>query len=193
MADIVPATELDMKKLIDEISTIVFTDDHAKDEKKFLQFVNQDPFQSWIREMNGIPYIPIGILETLMQKVFGKVRYEVKDFKIIANSICVCVRVHYWNAARSDWDFQDGLGAIPIQISKTSGAGATDFANMNSKAIQLGLPAAESFAMKDAIEKIGRLFGRDISRKDAMEYRETFTEPVDLKWAGFEKSTSSPQ
>lgn len=60
----------DIKKLIQDISKIVFTDDQAKDTQKLLEFVNQDPFPNWIREMNSIPYIPIGILETLMQKVF---------------------------------------------------------------------------------------------------------------------------
>lgn len=171
----------DIKKLIQDISKIVFTDDQAKDTQKLLEFVNQDPFPNWIREMNSIPYIPIGILETLMQKVFWRVRYEVKDYKILANSVTVCMRVHYWNSAINDWDFQDGLGAIPIQIAKDRWAGATDFANMNSKAIQLALPGAESFAMKDAIEKIGRLFWRDLSRKDAMEYTPVFVEPEDLQ------------
>lgn len=171
----------EIKLLIQDISKIVFTDDQAKNTQKLLEFVNQDPFPQWIREMNGIPYIPIGILETLMQKVFGRVRYEVKDYKILANSICVQMRVHYWNAGRAEWDFQDGLGAIPIQISKDKGQGAIDFANMNSKAIQLALPGAESFAMKDAIEKIGRLFGRDLSRKDSMEYTPAFVDPEDLQ------------
>lgn len=60
----------DIKTLIKEIAAIVFTDDQAKDTQKFLEFVNQDPFPSWIREMNGIPYIPVGILETLMQRLF---------------------------------------------------------------------------------------------------------------------------
>lgn len=104
-----------------------------------------------------------------------------RDYKLIANSVCVSMRVHYWNASIKDWDYQDGLGAIPIQISKDKGAGATDFANMNSKAIQLALPGAESFAMKDAIEKIGRLFGRDISRKDNMQYEPIFVEPEELQ------------
>lgn len=171
----------DIKALIQDISKIVFTDEMAKDNQKMLEFVNQDPQPGWIREMSGIPYIPIGILETLMQRIFGRVRYEVKDYKLLANSVCVCMRVYYWNAGRNDWDFQDWLGAIPIQISKDKGHWAIDFANMNSKAIQLALPGAESFAMKDAIEKIWRLFWRDLSRKDAMEYAPVFVEPEDLQ------------
>lgn len=87
----------DIQSLIQDISKIVFTDDQARDAQKFLEFVNQDPQTGWVREMNGIPYIPIGILETLMQRIFGRVRYEVKDYKILANSVTVCMRVHYWH------------------------------------------------------------------------------------------------
>jgi hypothetical protein len=130
-------TPTEIEKLLDGISEIIYSDDKAVGEKLFLRFVNQEPRPSWIREMNGIPYIPVGILETLMQKVFGRVRYEVKDTKIIANSVTVTVRVHYWNANYLDWDWQDGVGAIPIQIGKDKGQGAIDFAHMNSKAIQL--------------------------------------------------------
>jgi hypothetical protein len=58
---------------------------------------------------------------------------------------------------------------------------------MNSKAIQLWLPAAKSFAIKDAIEHIGRVFGRDLSRKDSLEYSETFTEKKTADLTGFSK------
>jgi hypothetical protein len=33
-------------------------------------------------------------------------------------------------------------------------------------------PAAESFAVKDAAEKIGKLFGRDLNRADQILYDE---------------------
>jgi len=35
---------------------------------------------------------------------------------------------------------------------------------MKTMAIQMGAPAAESLAVKDAAEKIGRIFGRDVNR-----------------------------
>jgi hypothetical protein len=32
------------------------------------------------------------------------------------------------------------------------------------------VPAAESYAVKDAAEKIGRIFGKDLNRKDLLTY-----------------------
>jgi len=37
-----------------------------------------------------------------------------------------------------------------------------------------GLPAAESFAIKDAAEKIGRLFGKDLNRKDVAGFTPSY-------------------
>jgi hypothetical protein len=41
---------------------------------------------------------------------------------------------------------------------------------MNSSAIQIGAPSSESFAVKDACEKFGRIFGKDLNRKDNVNY-----------------------
>ena len=34
----------------------------------------------------------------------------------------------------------------------------------------MAAPAAESYAIKDAVEKLGKLFGKDLNRKDSMGY-----------------------
>ena len=57
---------------------------------------------------------------------------------------------------------------MPIQVAK--GSGATEFDKMNSSAVQIGSPASESFAIKDACEKFGRIFGKDLNRKDNISY-----------------------
>jgi hypothetical protein len=33
----------------------------------------------------------------------------------------------------------------------------------------MAAPAAESYALKDAAEKLGRIFGKDINRKDTID------------------------
>lgn len=124
---------------------------------------------------SNVKYIPIGIIETMMQRIFWQVKIEIKDFKQIANSVCVNVRVHYLNPVTNEWEYQDGLGASPIQIKKESKS-AIEFALMQTNAIQLALPAAESYAIKDACEHIGALFGRDLNRKEFMEYSDIYPE-----------------
>jgi hypothetical protein len=62
----------------------------------------------------------------------------------------------------------DGIGAAPIQTDK--GAGATDWNAVKTDGVQKAAPAAETYAVKDAAEKFGKIFGRDVSRKGSMNY-----------------------
>lgn len=130
--------------------------------------LNADPKKEWVKEMNGIKYLPIERHEYLLTMIFSKWRVEVKEVKVIANSIVTVVKVWYLDPLTGEWDWQDGIGAVPIQTAK--GSGALEFDKMNTKSIQMGAPASESFAVKDACEKIGRIFGKDLKRKDNVNY-----------------------
>lgn len=133
--------------------------------------LNQKPHPLWEKRHPMIPtlrYIPIERIEWLLTAIFKRWHVEIKETQLIANSVVVTVRLHYWNEKNQCFDFQDGVGAAPIQTDKDTGA--IDFMRMKTNAIQLAAPAAESYAIKDAAEKIGRIFGRDISRKSEMDY-----------------------
>ena len=133
--------------------------------------MNAEPRKEWIKDhpyVKGLKYLPIERVEYLLTMIFSKWRVEVKDVKILANSIVTTVRVYVQDPITSEWDYQDGIGAMPIQVQK--GSGATEFDKMNSTAIQIGTPASESFAIKDACEKFGRIFGKDLNRKDNINY-----------------------
>ena len=88
--------------------------------------------------------------------------------------------------------YQDGIGACPLQTDQ--GAGAIEFNKIKSNAIMLAAPAAESYAFKDAAEKIGKIFGKDLNRKDEIGYmslqgnvikedkhKELFDEPINTE------------
>jgi recombination DNA repair RAD52 pathway protein len=114
-------------------------------------------------------YLPIERVEYLLTVIFGSWNVEIRDTKLIANSVVVTVRVHVKDPITGEPMFQDGLGAMPIQIDKSS-TSAIDFQAMKANAIQLGAPAAESYAIKDAAEKFGKIFGKDVNRKDSVDY-----------------------
>ena len=139
-------------------------------DNKLLILVNSAPPSVWIAEhpVSKTPYIPIGRIEFMLTKIFGKWWVEIKDTKLIANSVVVTVRLFYVNPITGDAEWQDGIGAQPLQTEK--GAGATDFNAIKSNAVSLAAPSAESYAIKDAAEKIGKIFGKDISRKETVEY-----------------------
>lgn len=133
--------------------------------------LNQQPPKDWIAKhpvATGVLYIPIARQEWLMTRIFVKWWVEVKHVELIANNIAVTVRVHYLSPIDGQWLFSDGVGAVPLQTDK--GAGATDFDKIKSNAVQMGLPSAKSHAFKDAVESIGNLFGKDLNRRDNLDY-----------------------
>lgn len=136
----------------------------------FQVLVNQEPKKEWIKvhPMTKEPYIPIERVEWLLTNIVGRYRVEIKDTKQIANSVTVTIRLHYFDQIHNEWTFHDGIGSAPLQTNK--GAGAVDWNAIKSNAVQIGAPAAESYAIKDAAEKIGKIFGKDLNRKEVISY-----------------------
>ena len=77
---------------------------------------------------------------------------------MIANSVVVTIRLHYQNPMDGELRWQDGIGGSPMQTAKD--ASATDFSQIKSGAVMMAAPAAESYAIKDAAEKLGKLLER---------------------------------
>jgi hypothetical protein len=151
--------------------------DMAIKETKLAELLNCPPQTAWIREhpiakkevtISGnkvkVPmlYIPIERLEWLAIRLFGGYRVEVRNFQLIANSIAVSVRVFVKNPLTGEEMYQDGVGAMNLQVNQ--GAQATDWTQVKSAAVQMALPAAKTYAEKDALENFGKIFGRDINR-----------------------------
>lgn len=160
------------KKNLPALQDLYNGDLELKQEQNSLNvLLNQPPAPSWVKEhpfAKGVKYLPIERIEYLLTRLFLQWRLEVKNIQVIANSCVVCVRLHYQNITDSDWSWQDGIGAAPIQTDK--GSGAMDWNKTKSDAVMKAAPAAESYALKDAAEKIGKLFGKDLNRRDEIIY-----------------------
>lgn len=140
-------------------------------ENDLNMLLNHEPKPEWIRKhpmVSTAKYIPIEVIEYLLTTIFIRWNVEIKETQVIANSVVVTIRLHYQNPIDGEMRFQDGIGAAPMQTAKD--AGATDFTQIKSDAVMKAAPAAESYAIKDAAEKIGKIFGKDLNRKDAMGY-----------------------
>jgi hypothetical protein len=148
--------------------------DLSPGEKKDLlnKFLNQNVKKEWVKThpLTKQEYIPVGRIEFLLTALFLEWWVEIKDTALMANSIVVTVRLHYVSPLDGKARWQDGVGASPLQTAK--GAGSVDFNQLNSSAVQLAAPSAESFAVKDAAQKIGKIFGKDVGRKDTVEASE---------------------
>ena len=139
--------------------------------------LNQPPKAQWVKDhpfAKGVKYLPIDKVEFMLTKIFGEWRVEILSEGQMFNSVYVKVRLHYKRPTDGEWSFHDGLGAVGVQTDK--GASASDLSAIKQDAIMKALPAAESYAIKDAAEKLGVLFGKDLNRKETMAYEASFTE-----------------
>lgn len=119
-----------------------------------------------------VSYISIGHMETLLDQIFQDWRVEVKETKQMFNAIAVTIRLHYFDIITQTWTFHDGVGAVDVQTEK--GASPADLNKINANAVMKALPAAKSYAIKDACGHIGKVFGRDLNRKNAPEYTNVY-------------------
>jgi len=113
-------------------------------------------------------YIPIERVEWLLTKLFLKWWVDIKNTWVIANSVVVTVTLYYQDVLTDEIMHQDGIGAAVIQVD--NGAKAMDAISTKHDAVMKAAPAAESYAIKDAAEKIGKLFGKDLNRADQILY-----------------------
>lgn len=140
--------------------------------------------QKWLKNhptAKGVKYLPIDKIEILLDMIFQEWKVEVLNISQLAQSVCATVRVHYKNPITGEWSFHDGVGASPLQTN--AGKSAADLANIKNNAVQLAAPAAKSYAIKDAVEHLGKLFGRDINRSDTVGYEFLYAEKEELNSA----------
>ena len=154
----------DLVKLVDDGRLT-----EVKDKDAFRSYLSNDPPAQWIKPhplTKGVDYLPIDKVEALLDTLFQDWEVEIKSVNQLAQSICAVVRLHYRHPVSGDWMYHDGVGATPLKTDK--GFTAADLAHIKSDAVSTGAPAAVSFAVKDAAERIGNIFGRNLNRKDTV-------------------------
>lgn len=126
-------------------------------------------------------YIPIDKIEFLLTRIFQEWRVEVLREYVMFQSVGVTVRLHLRNPITGEWFFHDGVGAVAVQTD--GGKPASDLAAIKSAAVMMALPAAKSYAIKDAAENLGILFGKDINRKDTFAFAGAYSNEDEINKA----------
>jgi hypothetical protein len=149
-------------------------DAFANDQLKTL--LNMPVNQAWLKKhpLTSHPYLPVDKVDYLLDRIYGRWEVSIKSIFQIGQSVCAIVTLKVWNPHRNDWDYQDGAGAMPIQVD--SGSKPSDMSAIKSNGVQLAVPAAVSYAKKDAADNLGIIFGRNVTRKDSLVFDPTFTE-----------------
>lgn len=168
------------KTKLPTLSELIDDTELSLKENALMVLLNQEPPKAWIsyhpiikvKDAAGnsvpYPYLAINRIEYLLSRIFGKWWVEILSVNCIANSTVVVVRLFVVNPITGLTEHQDGVGAAPIQTD--SGAGAMDWNKAKSAGVQMSAPAAETLAVKDAAEKFGKLFGKDLARRDVISY-----------------------
>lgn len=145
--------------------------EEIKDSARLKSILNSPVNTKWLKNhptAKNVKYLPIDKIEILLDMIFQEWRIELLSISQLAQSVCATVRLHYKNPITGEWSFHDGVGASPLQTN--AGKSAADLANIKNNAVQLAAPAAKSYAIKDAVEHLGKMFGRDINRSDTVGY-----------------------
>jgi hypothetical protein len=142
----------------------------AVKESQLQILLNQPPAQRWIKKhpTYGNDYIPIEVQEWLLTSIFGRWWVEISNVTQMLNSAVVTVRVFVKDPISGEVLWQDGVGAHNFQLDKD--AKADDFSKLKTNAVMLAVPIAESRAFSDACDKFGKIFGKDLNRKNGMNY-----------------------
>lgn len=175
-----PALNDNASVAIPTIDELAQNDDMSLKNNALMVLLNQPPKPQWLKhhpiakmkndkgENVPLPYLPIERVEWLLSYIYTKWWVEVRDVKIITNSVVVTVRLYVVNPLDKSVEYQDGVGASPIQTN--AGAAASDFMQVKANGVQIATPAAKSYAVKDAAEGFGKLFGKDVGRAVNLSY-----------------------
>lgn len=145
--------------------------DYSGAQNQLTALLNTDAAPEWFKthpmvkvkneQGQNVPmkYVPIGRVKWLLTMIFPEWWVEIKSVQQLANSAVVTVRLWVRDPVTMKKRFQDGVGAMVIQTD--AGASASDWSKIKADGVMKAAPGAESYAIKDAADKFGRIFGRD--------------------------------
>ena len=184
-----PAPSTQTKPKVPSIEELHADYESAFKNDQLNHLLNQNPPKNWIKThplltyevtdetgnkmRKPVRYLPIDKIEYLLMRIFQQYKIEIIKTGVIFNALEVTVRVHYKNPITGEWMFHDGTGAVDVQTD--AGQSPADLKNIKHGAVMKGLPSAKSFAIKDACEHFGRLFGKDLNRESSLEFVPKFT------------------
>jgi hypothetical protein len=115
--------------------------------------LNLEPRKDWIKEhpqVKGFMYLPIERVEFLLSRLYKDVQIEIRSVISTDTRAVVTIRVNYTNREGARM-FHDGIGAVNITKSQPA---------------EMSFPMAKTLAMKDACDMFGKVFGKDLNRKE---------------------------
>ena len=150
-----------------KVDRFPFIEKFRKAFEDFQRILNKQPSKKNIKKnklANDSDYIPISILEKQLDEVYGGLwKYRVTQIFQLLNSIVVVLELEVYHPS-GVWIMRGCIGAVPIQLKKDENDITPN--TINKMAVQMNAPSAKSFALSNAIQSLGEVFGRNINRKE---------------------------
>ena len=162
-----------MNKPVKKIPTLEDIKGGKVERSELQKLLDSEPPTEWLKkhptarnERNEpVMYLPIDKIDQLLTDIYAGHWTDINHVETSPNSISVTVRLFVVNPENGRVEHVDGIGAFSNRIGIESAA-----------------PMAESLAKKNAAKKLGKLFGRDLSRDfEGMEKPEPKKEPEPKK------------
>ena len=139
--------------------------------EKVSSMLNKQPSKKHIKQnamADNTQYIPISIIEKTLDESFAGLwsTRNCKIYQMLNSVVCELELEVVMNGVKIT---RIGVGAVPIQLKK----GEVEIAphTINIMGLQKNVPAAKSFALSNAAQSLGEIFGRNLNRKETdIEY-----------------------
>lgn len=138
---------------------------------QFNLLLNQEPPAKWVKThpyIKNHKYVPIDKVEYLLRRIFKTYSIEITGQGTAFNGVWVTIRLKVTNPVSGELMQFDGIGAAQLQTK--SGSSPAELQNINNGALAMAFPIAKTYAIKDAADCLGKIFGADLNRPDTLPY-----------------------
>lgn len=155
-------------------------DIEIKDVQKWIQSFNEKPDASKVKInklANNSKYLPISHIEALLDRYFfGRWSTRNFTFENIANELVGSLELILIHPYTNEMIVRTGVASVQIRVNK-------DTRKKITNALVCDVPHLKSECIKNAAKSIGKIFGRDISRKqeDVSDFEGLLKEERDKK------------
>lgn len=157
-------------------------------DDELLRLLNQPANMQWVRQhpmikikvqgqWQPLQYIPVEKVKYLLTRIFGIWHREIREVKPFFNASLAIVRVHVKHPFTGEELWHDGVGAAPMQTD--AGASATDASALKADAALKAGGSSVSYALKNACECFGQIFGGNLQNPEAIQFTGTYQAVAD--------------
>jgi hypothetical protein len=135
--------------------------------QNFLKRINQDPNPAEVQvnaHAGNTKYLPISYLEMQLDEYFFGL-WETRDFRFerMGNEIMGSLTLRVFHPVALQWIERQGVAATMIRLK--SGSKSYELENKIANALEMDAPHLKADCLRNAVQSLGKLFGRDLNRK----------------------------